>query len=123
MDILMMIKDKKIQMIDSFTKQKFLPHFMVVSTLATLLQIILQYSTILIPTNQKTKITHLEVKVLEIGNTIIQGKKVTMEHLQNFHNISKKERNLELLKNNRKFGCNITIYYRPNFNGTSKNFG
>jgi hypothetical protein len=73
-------------------------------------------------TNQKIKITPSGAKGQGIGSTITRGRKDTMALLPNSHNILRKGRNSRYSKNSRKFGCNTILYYRPNFNGTSKNF-
>ena len=45
-----------------------------------------------------------------------------MEHFNNFLNILNKGNNQKILINNKKYGSNYFILFRPNFNGTSKNY-
>lgn len=45
-----------------------------------------------------------------------------MEHSNNFLNISKKGKNLRNPIINKKYGSNNLFIFRPNFNGTSKNY-
>jgi hypothetical protein len=56
------------------------------------------------------------------GNIIIPIKKAHMELSNNFLNISKKANNLRILTINKKYGSNYLFIFRPNFNGTSKNY-
>ena len=56
------------------------------------------------------------------GIIIILIKREHMEHFNNFLNILNKGNNQKILINNKKYGSNYFILFRPNFNGTSKNY-
>ena len=56
------------------------------------------------------------------GDTTIQTKEASMEHLQSFQSTFKKAKDKKISQIIKKFGGNLFFYFRPNFNGTSKNF-
>jgi hypothetical protein len=106
-----------------FIKLKFLNHFQELQNQVKLLLLIIKLIKMEVnPINPKMRILNSVVPQIRNGNIITRIKKDIMALLLNFQNMLNKVKNQNNLIMLRKYGSNIFFQFRPNFNGTSKNF-